>query len=1347
MNVSAKKTQAETKRASEKSEKGKPLKRRVGKETRRWGAGAFQALIQNLSEMLLVFDDQGMVSFEAPSCAKTLGYPEGYFVGRSPFPLVHPEDLERVLKDFDDALHHREDQLPTVFRFKKADDTWALLEAVAENLMDHPDVCGIVITLRDITERRRAEERQQEVEEHYRMLFHATQDVIYTVLPDMTLESVSPSVETVLGYKPEEIVGTSLNDFLHLSAGSFDQAVSRFTKISSGTGIGPTEYRAIAKDGCEKILEVVSTRLMREGQFIGLTGIARDVTEKRRTEERLHINEERFRNILQNMDSGYFEVDLKGNLIFFNQALGDFLGYSEEELTGMNFRTFMDPAEAKKVFGIFSQVYLTQEPMKNFYWQFTRKDGTKTHSVASAYLFRDACGEVAGFRGTARDVTELKQMEEALRGQEETFRALTENSLDLIARFDRHYRMLYVNPIIGRVTGSVPQDWIGKSIDEFAYPAPLVDQWKSSIGRTFETGSVQRAEYLLPGNVWTDCLFVPEFNIDGEVKAVMVSARNITRHKRALETLKESESRLADIIDFLPDPTFVIDTAGTVITWNRAMEEMMGVKAADIVGKGDYAYALPFYGEKRPILADLVLRAEKEVEEKYLGVSRQGERLFGISHIPDLKGREAFLWGTAAPLRNSEGRIVGVIESIRDITQGKQVEKELHLAKEAADQANRAKSDFLANMSHEIRTPLNAIMGMAELGLDLDLPQEAMDIVHTVNREADHLLHLINDILDFAKIEAGRLELESIAFDLSYLMDNMAGAFAFQAGQKGLEFLSYLEPEVPTRLVGDPGRLRQILVNLVGNAFKFTREGEVCVTVALVADDDTQATLHFSIRDTGIGIPGDKQEKIFESFTQADGSTTRKYGGTGLGTTISKHLVELMGGRIGLQSEEGGGATFWFEVPLGKQRGQAMQSEPDRMTLRGRSCLIVDDHAVNRQILRGYLASWGCGVLEADGGEAALAVLAKEQAAGRGIDLLLTDHQMPDMDGFDLAEAVKGSDHWKNLPVILITSAGNVGDGKRCRDAGLQGYLTKPLRKNDLSRAIAKTLYTPAASGQTLVTRHSLAESTHRAIRILLVEDYPTSRQIALKHLTDAGYTVEMAEHGKQALEAWQSRPFDLILMDIQMPVMDGYEAAKRIRETEVLSAGGSPSPEGVMRRVPIVAMTAHAMKEFAVRCLEAGMDDVLTKPFRRRTLLEVVERWAGSGGGDMSSRPVMWPASAEGASPTTIFDWAKALAEFDGDREFLKGVVTEFVEAVKEQLAAIPQALASGDLESVCRNAHSIKGGAANLTAVELSEAARVLESLGRSGHPEGLQAGIEGLHRAFDRFVGEWKHAMNDE
>ncbi len=663
---------------------------------------------------------------------------------------------------------------------------------------------------------------------------------------------------------------------------------------------------------------------------------------------------------------------------------------------------------------------------------------------------------------------------------------------------------------------------------------------------------------------------------------------------QALE-LDASERRYHQILETALDAFVGMDSSGHITDWNAQAETTFGWLRSEATGQ---------------MLSDMIIpdryRDAHERGLRHFLDSGEGPVLNKRIEITALRkdGREFLV--ELAIYAIGGGSTLRFAAFVRDITERKRSEQELLAAKEAAEQSNRAKSEFLANMSHEIRTPLNGIMGMTELALDTELTPEQREYLETVKMSADSLRLVINDILDFSKIEAGKIELESIDFNLPDCLELTLKTLALLAHGKGLELLCEVAPEVPEIVRGDSNRLRQVVLNLVGNAIKFTDKGEVALKVQIEAEDGQDCILRFTVSDTGVGIPKDKQESIFDSFSQADTSTTRKYGGTGLGLTISARLVEMMGGNIRVESEPGRGTEFRFTLRLGvadaKDIRVATVAPPE--LLRGVKVLVVDDNRTNQRILEGILGRWEMKPTLVEGGEEALAELFAAREAGKPFALILTDMHMPGMDGFALVERIRQRPELSPATIMMLTSAGHRGDAARCQELGVAAYLLKPIRQSELREAIARVLGAVAEEGAIpLITRFSLQHPREPAafLRVLVAEDNPVNQRLVVRLLEKRGHRVEVVVNGREALQVLDKQRFDLVLMDVQMPEMDGMEATAAIRKKETGSGW----------HIPIVALTANVMKGDREKYLASGMDGYLAKPIRPLELDELLESQA----------------------------------------------------------------------------------------------------------------------------------------
>jgi CheY-like chemotaxis protein/HPt (histidine-containing phosphotransfer) domain-containing protein len=604
----------------------------------------------------------------------------------------------------------------------------------------------------------------------------------------------------------------------------------------------------------------------------------------------------------------------------------------------------------------------------------------------------------------------------------------------------------------------------------------------------------------------------------------------------------------------------------------------------------------------------------------------------------------------------------------------------------------------------------------------------------TVRSSGESLLGLINDILDFSKMEAGKLEMETLDFDLRALLDDFAATVALHAHDKGLEFICAATPDVPAYLRGDPGRLRQILTNLTGNAVKFTHEGEIAVRANLVLETDRDAIIHFSVRDTGIGIPADKQELLFQKFTQADASTTRKYGGTGLGLAISKQLVEMMGGEVGFKSEEGHGSEFWFAVRLAKQTIKERTGMP-LADIRGAHVLVVDDNATNREVLTAQLRSWGVRTEDAQDGFAALKALYLAKDAGDPFRIAILDMQMPGMDGVALGRAVKADETLKGVQLVLFSSLGQRGEARQMEEVGFSAYLTKPARQSELFDCLSAVLAGTASArqAQSIVTRHTIREMS-RGARILLAEDNTTNQDVALGMLEKLGLRADAVANGREAVHALETLPYDLVLMDVQMPEMDGLEATQHIRD-----------PQSMVRnhQVPIIAMTAHAMQGDREKCLKAGMNDYVSKPIAPQALADALEKWLPR---EVSIKRT--PRKAVGyvdekvrEPKAVVFDKAGMMARLTNDEGLARKVIEGFLYDIPKQIWVLRTCLKAGDAARVERQAHTIKGASANVGGEAMGAVAFEIEKMAKAGD---LRAGTARLPELGNQ-LARLRKAMN--
>ncbi len=832
----------------------------------------------------------------------------------------------------------------------------------------------------------------------------------------------------------------------------------------------------------------------------------------------------------------------------------------------------------------------------------------------------------------------------------------------------------------------------------------------------------------------------------------------IVERKRAQAGLQEKERRFRDIVENAKEWVWEIDTSGKYTYVSPIVEEILGYTREEVLNKHFFDL---FHPDDREELKQAAFAAFAKKESIREFVNRNLHK----------NGATVWLLTGGVPILDEKGNFLGYRGADVDITERKRAEQRLrehaalleskNLELEAqqgqlqaqqrelvetnraleqamvvAEAASKAKSEFLANMSHEIRTPMNGIIGMTELALNTDLTDTQHEYLTTVMKCSESLLILLNDILDFSKIEARKLVLETVPFDLVTTVESVVDLLGQSAVEKGVELICHVHPNAPASVRGDPVRLRQVLVNLTGNAIKFTEQGEVVVSVEEEKREDGQSTLLFGVRDTGIGIPKERQKAIFDSFTQADGATTRKYGGTGLGLSISKQIIDLMNGSIWVESEEGQGSVFHFRVtvPVSEAASAlADDADPDAsdpsLTLRDKRVLIVDDNATNRRVLEDMLGRWECLTESACDGAAALELLGNAVAQSQLFDLVVLDVHMPEMDGFQVEREIRGGSQYGKPEIVFLSSGSSKNDGADQEVSSRNTFLTKPIKQSVLLDTLL-TLFSRdrvSAHRRSLERRASAVDRRQYRARILLVEDNLVNREVASGILNNANHDVTMAEHGRIALELLEQKSFDLIFMDMQMPEMDGFEATRRIRA------------DRRWRNLPVIAMTAHALEGDRERCIAAGMDDYIAKPVKAEELLRMVDTWMSAAAtpdksvGSLGAPP---ESSSDSVSvPERPLDLQKALESLGDDRELFDEALATFLENIPQALDAIQSAISEADSARLQMAAHSLKGAASNIYAEPTRSVAQQLEQLGQEGQFQAAVTMLEELQASLDR------------
>ncbi len=1100
-------------------------------------------------------------------------------------------------------------------------------------------------------------------------------------------------------------------------------------------------------DGHERWLERIKGPIRDEaGGIVGVQLLFWDVTE-RRTQEKTHDQERSLLHTLLDSipDSIYFK-DRESRFIRISRSLSQRFGLQDPaDAVGLSDADFFSPEHAKLARIDEQEVMETGEGIIGRLEQQIQPGKPATLSSTTKMPLHNSHGRIIGTFGISRDITSYLQAEEALNQERDRLQTLMNHLPDVIFIKDTAGRFLMANPALVKLYGAESlQHMIGRKDEDFI-PKSVADQFVQDDRQVMDSGVplVDREESNVDtdGNpLWMLTSKIPLRNSDGKPAGLVGIGRNITRQKlaerkarrQAMEaglmhqatTLARETISLEDILKgcieivcrltpwsighaYLPHNA---DSSPELIPtgiWNDNVRH--SVKELQIVTKSHWV-------RDNVDIPSLVLSSKLPQWITDIDSGIQGHRLDALQRLgvrsacgfPVVISDELVAvleFFSFERLERDDGLLTvlrSVGEQIGRVIERRRAEEALHKAWEAANAANRAKSDFLANVSHEIRTPMNGILGMTELLLDTELTTTQLEYLKIVQLSGETLLELINDILDFSKIEAGKMELDAVPFDIREVLGDTMKSLSPRAHSKNLEIAFSVSHDVPVTLIGDALRLRQIIVNLVGNAIKFTSRGEVVLSVATGVSAGDEVTVDFAVRDTGIGIAAGKLEEIFESFHQADTSTTRKFGGTGLGLAIARRLVNLMGGEVHCSSEINQGSTFSFSATFKVSAETELSTPTIPKIILDAPILIVDDNETNRRILIDVLKSWGTKPVEAASAADAMELLKLAVTEDNPFRLIISDVNMPDADGFMLAQQIRDCAEIQHTPLIMLTSGGRMGDSEKCRELMISASLMKPAKQSELFELIIRFIDdsdSEARVGSIFEVPDTMSdtETTRRPLKILLAEDNLMNQTLAIGILSRHGHQLTIANNGCEAIDAYQDEHFDVILMDVQMPVMDGFGATAEIRKLERSNG----------RRTPIVAMTAHAMQGDRERCIEGGMDEYMSKPIRAKQLLQILDSLQ-SPQSSVSTTAIEPPA--ETAQSDAMIDWNSAMDSVEGDRKLFKSLIEVFRSESLRSLHDLRTATETNDVKTLRSLAHSLKGA---MLAVGAIKTAKFTESI----------------------------------
>lgn len=1032
-------------------------------------------------------------------------------------------------------------------------------------------------------------------------------------------------------------------------------------------------------------------------------------------------------------------IDDMGSIESINKAACKTFGYEEEEVLGKNVSMLMPSPYHEEHDGYLARyrqsgekrIIGTSREVKAL-----RKDGL-TFPVELA-ISEVQMGNRRVFTGIVRDISERKEAETAITRLLRQNQLLLDSAGEGIYGLDTQGKTTFVNPAAAQMLGYPPEELLGvpmhvtvhhSKADGSPYPrdeCPMYAAFTEGSLNTVENEVLWRKDGTSFPVKYTS---TPIRDEKGILIGAVVTFSDISERKKTEAVLFASEKERRLILDNVTALIAFFDLEKRYQFANKryldwfqlTLDEIKGKHAREVLGEEAYSVVQPFMEQ-----------------------AINGQEVTFEVYIP--QGDETPRWveATYVPHSNREGETEGFVAMVVDITQRKNDADALREARDEAYAAVKMKSEFLAMMSHEIRTPMNGVLGMTGILLESKLDKDQRECAETVKHSADALLGIINDILDFSKIESGKLDIEVIDFDLRVAVEEVLDLVGAKAQDKGLELIGLVYASVPTAVRGDPGRFRQILLNLVGNAIKFTEQGEVTIQVVPENETENHVLVRVDVTDTGIGLSPEAQDRLFQPFSQADASTTRKYGGTGLGLSICKQLAELMHGNIGVDSTPGHGSRFWFTVRLEKQAQPFERKDPPTKTLEGLRVCVVDDNDTNRLLLHHYTTAWGMSCLSAENGTAALTLMKDAAEQGQPCDLLLLDRQMPEMDGLDLARLVKADPALSGVKMVMLTSMGRRGDASAARDVGIGAYLTKPIHQSQLRECLWLVMNGESNGESQFVTKYTIQEAKKQVdARLLVADDNIVNQKVAVRMFEKMGYRVDVVANGMEAVDAVSRIPYDVVFMDCQMPEMDGYEATQTIRSREEngnqfgRQSKSSTGTDHSTNRIPIIAMTANAMKGDREKCLAAGMDDFVSKPVKVEELERVLAHWiprqedeAENAEATIEPAQIPIPSKEQSAmnqemqSPALDAATIEGLKELgDGDPSFLVEVIQQFLQDAPGHVAAIKQAVAEGNADALMKAAHGFKGSCRNMGTLPLAEICFTLEQKGREGDASNLE------------------------